>query len=291
MLITSGVLLGLLVVILPETYPTKRQKCKEDTISTSPRTRPDTTNILAQIRTGLARPWLMLFKEPILFCFSLYMAFIYGILYLNFTIYPSIFQGSRHWSLSISGLAFLGIGVGMAIATAIFPLLAKLHARHFDKMGPVPEARLPHLIIVSWFMPVGLFIFAWTAEPPIHWAVPILAGLPFGFSLVMLFLGINSYLTECYERFSASALAANAALRCAFGAGFAVFADGMYARLGTAWATSLLGFIAMALTPMPWVFYKYGPYLRSKSKYHLLATGRLAEHVNAVPLVDVGSNP
>jgi len=85
----------------------------------------------------------------------------------------------------------------------------------------------------------------------------------------MLFLGTNAYLTDCYGRFSASALAANAVMRSLFSAGFPLFASQMYVGMGTPWATSTLGFIAVAMAPVPWVLYKYGPWLRGRSKYHL----------------------
>lgn len=266
--IVSGIILALVVVVLPETYPTKR-KGKD---RTQVREKSHQGSTISDFKQSLARPWLMFAQEPILFCLSLYMAFIYGVLYLDFTAYPIIYQKSRGWSLSMSGLSFLGIGAGMAIGTAISPFLDRLRAYYVVRMGPVPEARLPHLIPAAWLMPIGLFVFAWTAEPPVHWIVSILAGVPFGFGVVILFLGINAYLTDCYERYSASALAANALLRCLFGAAFAVFADIMYERLGTPWATSLLGFIAVGLTPLPWLFCRYGPYLRSKSKYHQFST-------------------
>ncbi len=186
----------------------------------------------------------MLFTEPILFALSLYMAFIYGVLFLDFTAYPVVFQKARSWSVSISGLSFVGMGAGMAFATMLSPLVNRIHGRYVQKLGPVPEARLPHLVILAWLLPLGLFWFRWTALPPTPWIVSVIAGVPFGFGLVMLFLGINSYLTDCYERFSASALAANSMLRSLFGAGFAIFATDMYDTLGTPWATSLLGFVA-----------------------------------------------
>ncbi|KAI0149024.1 major facilitator superfamily domain-containing protein [Pestalotiopsis sp. NC0098] len=264
MFIICCVLFALLVVIVPETYPTKRKGYQAAEQSRKERTE--------DFRRSLARPWLMFFREPILFFLSLYMSFIYGVLFLKFTAYPVVFQQSRGWSLSISGLSFLGIAAGMLLATVLSTHLNQIRLRYVKRLGSVPEARLPHLIPVAWLMPISLFVFAWTAEPPAHWIIPILAGVPFGFGLVLLFLGINAYLTDCYERFSASALAANALLRCIFGGSFAVLADIMYRGLGTAWAISVLGFVALALTPMPWVFYRYGPYLRSKSRYHRLAS-------------------
>jgi hypothetical protein len=41
----------------------------------------------------------------------------------------------------------------------------------------------------------------------------------------------------------------------------------VYNKLGIAWATSLLGFISIALLPVPWVFFKYGKKIRSYSHY------------------------
>lgn len=212
----------------------------------------------------------MLFTEPILFLLSLYMAFIYGILYLDFTAYPVVYKESRDWPPGIAGLSFLGICVGMTIATLGSPYVNRIHGIYVRRLGgPQPEARLPHLVVISWLIPVSLFWFAWTATPSIHWISGIIAGAPFGFSLIMLFLGITSYLTDCYGQFGASALAANAVLRSLFGAVFPLFANDMYDALGVSWATSLLGFVALAMTPLPWLFYRFGPQIRAKSKYHL----------------------
>jgi len=41
----------------------------------------------------------------------------------------------------------------------------------------------------------------------------------------------------------------------------------VYTNLGINWATSLLGFISLALLPVPWVFFKYGKTIRSHSQY------------------------
>jgi hypothetical protein len=41
----------------------------------------------------------------------------------------------------------------------------------------------------------------------------------------------------------------------------------VYKALGVAWATSLLGFVTVALLPIPWVLFKYGPKIRSLSQY------------------------
>lgn len=66
--------------------------------------------------------------------------------------------------------------------------------------------------------------------------------------------------------YGASAVAANGLLRYAFGAGFPLFTIQMYEKLGIAWATSLLAFIGLALLPIPFVLYKFGPSLRARSR-------------------------
>lgn len=176
----------------------------------------------------------MLFREPILSSSSLYMALVYGILYLDSTAYPFVYGHSRGWSSGIAGLSFLG-AVGMVIATVSSPYFNQVHGHYVRKLGgPKPETRLPYLIILSWLIPLGLFWFAWTASPPTLWISGTAAGIPLGLSLVPLFLGIMSYLTDCYGKYAASALVANAVLRALFGAAFPLFSKQMYETLGTA---------------------------------------------------------
>jgi hypothetical protein len=67
--------------------------------------------------------------------------------------------------------------------------------------------------------------------------------------------------------YGASAVAANGLLRYAFGAGFPLFTIQLYEKLGIAWATSLLGFIGIALLPIPFVLYRFGPSLRARSSF------------------------
>lgn len=266
-MIASGAVYLAMMLLLPETYRPLLIARKADVT----KAKHDTWSTLRQApwRVSLTRPVIMLCTEPILFSLSLYMALIFGILYLDFGAYPIVFTQTRRWEPQISGLAFLGIASGMAIATAVSPLINRLHARAVARLGPIPEARLPHLIILSWLIPVSLFWFAWTADPPVPWVVPVVSGVFFGLGLVPLFLGITAYLTDCYGDYSASALAANAVLRSLFGAVFPLFTAQMYEGLGTPWATSLLGFLAAGLAPLPFVFYVYGSKLRSMSAFHL----------------------
>jgi hypothetical protein len=76
-------------------------------------------------------------------------------------------------------------------------------------------------------VPIGLFWFAWTNGPNIHWIVSIIAGAPFGFGTVLIFLGVMNYLIDTYTIYAASVLAANSVLRSLFGAAFPLFSKSL----------------------------------------------------------------
>lgn len=227
------------------------------------------TTLKAAFKTALSRPWVLLFKEPIVFLLSLYMAIVYGTLYMLFAAYPIVFQVYRGWNQGIGSLPFLGIMIGMLAAVVYSIVDNKRYVRTEANHGGFapPEARLPPCLIASIAIPVGLFWFAWTNYPSIHWMASIAAGAPFGFGMVLVFLSIMSYLIDTYTIFAASVLAANSVLRSVFGAVFPLFTTYMYQDLGIHWASSIPAFLALACVPFPFLFYKYGPAIRTRCKY------------------------
>lgn len=97
------------------------------------------------IHKYLFRPWKMLFMEPILMLITLYMAFIYGMIYLFFEAYPIAFQEQRHWNLGVGALPFLGITIGVVIGVGIITYTSQTrYKRKMEENGgkPVPEERL-----------------------------------------------------------------------------------------------------------------------------------------------------
>ncbi|EKD13083.1 uncharacterized protein L3040_007166 [Drepanopeziza brunnea f. sp. 'multigermtubi'] len=232
-----------------------------------------------EFKTALSRPWILLFREPIVSLLSIYMAIIYGTLYMMFGAMPIVYQDGRGWSAGIGGLAFIGVAVGMMIAVGYSMFdnkrYAHVAAKH-DGNAP-PEARLPPALVGSVALPIGLFWFAWTNSPSIHWSVSIIGTAPFGFGMVLVFLSIMNYLIDAYVIYAASVLAANSVLRSLFGAAFPLFTSYMYQRLGIHWASSIPAFLALACVPFPFLFYKYGESIRLKCKYAAEAAKALAQ--------------
>ncbi|TWU70638.1 hypothetical protein ED733_000411 [Metarhizium rileyi] len=220
-------------------------------------------------KTALSRPWILLFKEPIVLLLSIYMAIVYGTLYMLFAAFPIVYQQHRGWNQGVGGLAFLGIMVGMLAAVAFIIPMNSLYIAAQRKNGghAPPEARLHVTLVGSVALPIGLFWFAWTNYNSIHWIVSILAGVPFGFGMVLVFLSIMNYLIDSYTIFAASVLAANSVLRSLFGAAFPLFTPNMYEGLGIHWASTVPAFLALACVPFPFLFYKYGASIRARCKY------------------------
>ncbi|OAA55578.1 fluconazole resistance protein 1 [Niveomyces insectorum RCEF 264] len=227
-------------------------------------------SMASEFRTALLRPWILLFREPIVLAVSLYMAIIYGTLYMMFPAFPIVFQAARGWSPGIGGLAFLGIAVGMTVSV-VGAMLDNTRYINVAKSYPggaaPPEARLPSAALGSVLLPIGLFWFAWTNEEPVHWIVPIIASGFFAAGIVLLFLSLMNYLIDSYVVFAASVLAASTVLRSLFGAAFPLFTTYMYNNLGFHWASSVPAFLALACVPCPFLLIRYGESIRMRCKY------------------------
>ncbi|KAF8243643.1 MFS general substrate transporter [Wilcoxina mikolae CBS 423.85] len=271
----------LCVLFLEETYPpsilvSKAAHLRRITKNWGIHAKQDevAVDLRTLISKNFSRPLQLLFTEPIVFLISLYTAFIYAILYLFLVSYPIVFGEVRGWALGVAALPYIGMIVGMLIGGALVIGFQPWTNRRTERLGYArPEDRLVPCIIGSFFFPVGLFWFSWAgANTSIHWIVPTLAGIPLGFGLITIFLQCLNYLIDAYLMFAASALAANTFLRSAFAAGFPLFGKYFFkpkpsGTLGIGWAGSLLGFVAVAMIPIPVVFFLKGEAIRKRSKW------------------------
>lgn len=281
MAIFTGVLWIIGTMTIPETYaPVLLRKRAQDlskktshvyvSILDVGRDRPDLGHSL---KIALSRPWILLIKEPIVLILSIYMAIVYGILYLMFAAFPIVFQEQRGWSQGVGALPFLSVALGMLAAVAYTIPDNKRYIKTENttigkgRKGAAPEARLPPCMIGCVCIPIGLFIFAWSNSPDIHWIVCVLFTSLFGFGMVLVFLGVMNYLIDAYTIYAASVLAANSVLRSLLGAAFPLFTTQMYKNLGIHLASTIPAILAVSCVPFPFLFYRYGSAIRSRCKF------------------------
>lgn len=217
----------------------------------------------------LVKPFSLLITEPIILALDLYIALIYGVLYIWFECFPIVFVDIYHFSLGTLGLAYLGLLTGIIVVFAPFIWYHHKYTEpKFNENGELkPELRLPPAFFGAFAIPICLFWFGWTSRPDIHWIVPIIGTAWFSSGAFLLFNAVLNYLADAYPSQAASVMAGNDFLRSNVGAGFPLFASAMFRKLGVDWASSLLGFLSIAFIPIPFLLYKYGHILRYKSKY------------------------
>ncbi|KAJ5418635.1 MFS transporter [Penicillium crustosum] len=216
----------------------------------------------------MLRPFIMLVQEPILALLTLYMGFIYGFLYLCFEAFPIAFEEHRGWNIGIGSLPFLSITVGVLIGVVIIIVHTMTRMRRkLETVGDAPEERLVPMMIGSILMPAGIFWFAWTSNTSLPWAPQVVSGVFIGCGILLIFLQGMNYIIDVYKVMANSAISINAMFRGLLGAGFPLFASYMFDNLGVPWAMSLLGFLCVALVPVPFLFFIYGERIRKWSKF------------------------
>ncbi|KAI1348594.1 major facilitator superfamily domain-containing protein [Xylaria sp. FL0043] len=276
LIIWAFALLVLLFFFAPETYhPIKlREKARKLRKETGDERwkapmEKSTKSIPRTIGLSLLRPFQLLTLELMCLLLSLLSAVLLGVIYLFFGAFPLVFGKNYGFNLWQVGLSFLGIFVGMLSGAAINPLWRKIHRNlvHKNHGVPEPEFRLVSSILGAVLVPIGLFWFAWTSFPWVHWILPIIGSGIFGCGTLLVFNGIFTFLVETYPLYAASALAANSFLRCTFAAAFPLFGKQLYEAAGYQWASSVLAFITLALMPLPYVFFEFGRRLRQRSKF------------------------
>lgn len=143
---------------------------------------------------AVIRPTKMLIFSPIVLMLSIYMAVVYGYLYLLFTTLTPVYEGLYHFNQGVVGLTYLGIGLGSMLGLVIFGILSDRLLKYLTKKNGgdmKPEYRLPPLIPGSLFIPIGLFWYGWSVDKHIHWIMGIIGTLWVGFGMLACKFKLN----------------------------------------------------------------------------------------------------
>lgn len=217
------------VLIGSETYhPTIQRRCMKELGLKPPESTAFLVTLQSFLTVGLLRPLHMMLTEPIVGSLCLYVAFVFGVLYLFFGAIFYIFQSVYGFTVVQSGLVFLAIALGCVLGAIDIELCNRLfyqsQVRRFPPHQVPPEYRLLPAMIGSVVIPISIFIFAWTVRPSISPAVPILAIVIFGAGNINLFVSALQYTGDVYHRSNvASASSANSFARYGLAAVFPLF--------------------------------------------------------------------
>ncbi|KAM5347498.1 hypothetical protein ACJ41O_010503 [Fusarium nematophilum] len=137
------------------------------------------------------------------------------------------------------------VAVGAIIALLCFCVVTEWYNRSATAGKPWAQReiyrRLPAACVAAPCMVISLMWLGWTSWESVSPAVPACGGMFFGLGFGLLFMSMLNYITDIFRP--------------------------MYARLGIHWAPSVLGFIALAMGVIPFVFMFYGEDLARRSKF------------------------
>jgi len=217
------------------------------------------------IYLSLTIPIHLLLTEPVVFFFSLWVAFVWGVLYMSFDDIPLVFA-ARGFNTEQIGAVYASIAIGSVLGATLSIYQEKVAKRYWKHLTTTPEGRLYFACVESALFPLGLFWFGWTSFSSIPWIVPVLALGCAQVGIFSIYLAVFNYLADVYHRYASSALAAQSFCRNIFAAIFPLFTEAMFKRLGTPGALSLLGGVSVLLTVVPWVLVFFGPRIRARSR-------------------------
>lgn len=280
-LIFSGVVTILVVFFQPETFPPILLKWKAEhfrELTGDQRYRGQVEireeSLPYRLKRALYRPFVLTAREPIVILVALYLSIVYIVLFTFLEGYTFIFTDTYGISQGITGLCFLGIIIGLCGASALVPVIykwAKRDLKIIQEQGGdrlPPEFRLWFSMLGGAFaIPISLFWMGWTARPEISIWSPLAASVLFGYGILCIFITCYQYIIDSYETFAASALASITFIRYVVAGGMTIAGVPFYSNVGVPYTLTIMGCLGAILVPVPYVFYKYGHWIRSKSKY------------------------
>ncbi|KAG6329283.1 hypothetical protein ID866_9806 [Astraeus odoratus] len=225
---------------------------------------------------ALLTPMTMLCDEPILIWTTLYHSFVFGLLFILLEAYPYIYHSHYSMSREQAGLVFISPFIGNVLGVAVYFLSLKpkyeirqhiIQTESGGKLDIEPEARLPGILLASLLMPAGLFWFTFSAYPDVHYFFSVLSGVPVGIGITLFHLSLINYYIDLYPTKSASAIAANTAVRNIVSGLLPSIGLPLYKSLGIRDANLLLACISCIGLPTGVVLYVFGRRLRAASRW------------------------
>lgn len=219
---------------------------------------------------NLFRPIQISVLDPGTGFMNAYVSLVYAIYYSFFESFPLIYPVFYRFTLGTTGVAFVSVVLTTALGAACYTYYVYHHVEpKIRKTGelPVLESRLLPAIPASILMPIGLFLYAWSARESVHWIVSLIGVGIYSFGFYVFLQCVLLYIPLMYPKYSASLLAANDFCRSSLATGFIMAGRPLFKNLGIGGGVSLIAGLTVLCIPALLLLYRYGAYLRSKSKF------------------------
>ncbi|KAL8931380.1 MAG: hypothetical protein Q9216_007220, partial [Gyalolechia sp. 2 TL-2023] len=160
---------------------------------------------------ALIKPLEITIKDPAIAFVNLYSSIVYGIYYSFFEVFPLVYGPMYGFNIGQTGVVFLCVLVACAIGIAVyasylyFYLIPDILAHGLRAQ----EHRLVPALACVFGPVIGLFLFAWTADPDIHWIASVIGITIYSATAFVVFQCIFVYVPLSYPTYAASLFASN----------------------------------------------------------------------------------
>ena len=221
------------------------------------------------------RPFKMFFNEPIVMFLSLLSGFSDALIFMFFQSFSLIYSDMYGFGIIATNLAFLPILIGYFIAYfSFFPFIKKnVRDRRANPENEriQYESRLWWLLFTAPCLWIGLFGFAWTTLPNVHWIGSMIFSAIIGIGNYSVYMATIDYMICAYGPYSASATGGNGFSRDFLAGVLTLPATPFYKNIGGAhhvnYASTILACIAVLVTIPVYIFYFYGEWYRKRSPF------------------------
>ncbi|KAK4173617.1 putative multidrug efflux system [Triangularia setosa] len=302
-LIVNGILMVLIYSFFPEcrgpvllgkrakilnsidfsTYNEKPPSCR---ITWKVREEEERADLKQMIRISLTRPLRLLFTEPVVFWFSMWISFSWALLFMFYISVPLTFEMTYSFTTQQTGIVLLATVTGAGIGNVCYPFQERLYREYANKLprssllrqlrrgGKVPgcstewnpEARLYTACFLSIAMSIGMFMYGAVMVPEIHWLVACISIVVVTFGSYSIYLAVFTYFADVYAIYASSAMAAQSFCRNAVAGALPLAVTPMFTALGFMEASFLLGAFGLLTSFVPLVLVVLGPRIRARSK-------------------------
>ncbi|KAH8587163.1 major facilitator superfamily domain-containing protein [Bisporella sp. PMI_857] len=224
------------------------------------------------IFNAIVKPLEITIKDPAIAFVNIYTSLTYGIYYSFFEVFALVYPPFYGFNIGLIGVVFLCVLVAAIIAMAIYCSYIRWYLMpDIVKNGMrAQEHRLVPALIGCFGPPIGLFLFAWSANPNIHWIAPTIGIAIYTGSVFIVLQCVFVYVPMSYPQYAASLFASNDFFRSALACGSIIYSRPLFLNLGIGKGVSLLGGLSCMGVIGMYILYFTGARLRAASKF---ATG------------------
>ncbi|KAG7093398.1 hypothetical protein E1B28_007080 [Marasmius oreades] len=271
-MMNTGLMFVLIPIVMKETRSSiiltrlaKRIRKETGNLRFRARVEDERANLRTLIYISCTRPVHLMFTEPVVASFSLWIGFAWGILYCMLESIAALFRDLHGFNIGQIGTVFVAMIIGSSVGFATNFVQERMYQKGYPHRGP--EARLYFACVAAILFPAGMFIYAWTPLPHVSWVGLAMGVLIFIWACYVIYLAVFSYLADCYGPFASSALAGQSLCRNLAGFAFPLFTTRMFQTLSFKWASTLFACIATVMIPIPFMLFFYGPAIRKRSRF------------------------